>query len=664
MCSDLALPQKTEMSIDDQRFLSHVTRSIQLNDDQHYEIALLLRYPSLRMPSNRSFVEKRLMYLKRKFAKNPSFYNDYVQFVDKMLSSGYAEKAGKPQHDDQTWYLPHHGVYHPAKPGKIRVVFDCSARFQGISLNDNLLQGPDFTNTLLGVLCRFRLESVGIMGDIQAMFHQVVIPEEDRDLLRFLWWENGDLDQEPKEYRMKVYVFGAACSPSCANFALRKTAENNMSLFAPNVCETVLNNFYVDDCLVSTPSEFHAIALIDNLTNLLKKGGFHMTKWVSNSSNVMQTIPESDRAPVECDSLQLPSQGSAIRALGLLWSIKEDVLQFKTEYKQSVSNRRCILSITNSIYDPLGFLSPFMQPIKVLQQDLCRPKLSWDDPIDEQSQNRVDEWLSDLPRLAAFKVPRCLKPTNFGNVSTIELHHFSDASEQAYGCVSYLRLIDKDFNCHCSIVLAKCRLTPIQRVTVPRLELNAATLSIKHDQVLRQELRLNQVASYFWTDSIIVLRYIRNESRAFKTFVANRVALIRSNSDVSQWRFVTGSVNPADMITRGVTASELLKCSIWLRGPQFLTNSMPWPKQPDFLESKLDSDLEIRSVTVCLVKTPADITVDHLFSSFSSWNKLKITVGGCCATATIYKGTERSVSSTNPLNPYRLKNCKKPNSKS
>ena len=100
MCSYLALPQKIEMSINDQRFLSHVTRSIQLNDDQHYEIALPLRYPSLKMPSNRSFVEKRLMYLKRKFAKNPSFYDDYVKFVDKILSSGYAEKAGKPQHDD------------------------------------------------------------------------------------------------------------------------------------------------------------------------------------------------------------------------------------------------------------------------------------------------------------------------------------------------------------------------------------------------------------------------------------------------------------------------------------------------------------------------------------------------------------------------------------
>ena len=102
---------------------------------------------------------------------------------------------------------------------------------------------------------------------------------------------------------------------------------------------------------------------------------------------------------------------------------------------------------------------------------------------------------------------------------------------------------------------------------------------------MRRELRLNQVASYFWTDSTIVLRYIRNESCALKTFVANRVALIRSDSDVSQWCFVTGSVNVAVMINREVTASDLLKCSIWLPGPQFLTSSMPWPKQPDFLES-------------------------------------------------------------------------------
>ena len=125
------------------------------------------------------------MSLKRKFLKKPSFYYDYVQFVSKMLDNNYAEKVTNCK-ESNVWFIPHHGVYHPLKPEKIGVVFDCSARFQGFSLNDNLLQGPDLINSFLRVLCRFRLKPIAIMGDIQSMFHQVELLERDRDLLRFL----------------------------------------------------------------------------------------------------------------------------------------------------------------------------------------------------------------------------------------------------------------------------------------------------------------------------------------------------------------------------------------------------------------------------------------------------------------------------------------------
>ena len=153
-----------------------------------------------------------------------------------MLDNNYAEKATNCE-ESNVWFIPHHGVYHPRKPEKIRVVFDCSARFRGFLLN-----------ALLGVLCRFRLEPIAIMGDIQSIFLQVELPEKDRDLMRFLWWEDGDLNEPPQEYRMKVYLFGAVCSPSCANFALRKTAEDNESKYPTGVTEAVFNNFYVDDC--------------------------------------------------------------------------------------------------------------------------------------------------------------------------------------------------------------------------------------------------------------------------------------------------------------------------------------------------------------------------------------------------------------------------------
>jgi hypothetical protein len=107
-------------------------------------------------------------------------------------------------------------VVHPQKPEKVRVVFDCAAKYGGTSLNDMLLQGPDVTNTLVGVLTRFRQESTAVMADIESMFH-VHVREEDSDYLRCLWWPEGDIKREPEEFQMLVHLFGGVSSPSCAS---------------------------------------------------------------------------------------------------------------------------------------------------------------------------------------------------------------------------------------------------------------------------------------------------------------------------------------------------------------------------------------------------------------------------------------------------------------
>ncbi|CAC5358792.1 unnamed protein product [Mytilus coruscus] len=145
--------------------------------------------------------------------------------MEKLLERGYMEHVPKEQfnrNDGRVWYIPHHGVYHSQKPDKIRIVFDCSATYMGVSLNKQLLQGPDLTNNLLGVLIRFREEKVAILGDIEAMFHQVKVPPLDRDCLRFFWWPNGNFENEPEHYRMTVHLFGATSSPSCCNYALKE----------------------------------------------------------------------------------------------------------------------------------------------------------------------------------------------------------------------------------------------------------------------------------------------------------------------------------------------------------------------------------------------------------------------------------------------------------
>ena len=119
------------------------------------------------------------------------------------------------------------------------MVFDCSAKFNGTSLNDHLLQGPDLTNSLVGVLTRFRQEPVAIMGDIESMFHQVRVAVEHHNFLRFFWWPDGNLSIDPEEYRMVAHLFGATSSPSIANFALRNTADRAESQFGTCVADTI-----------------------------------------------------------------------------------------------------------------------------------------------------------------------------------------------------------------------------------------------------------------------------------------------------------------------------------------------------------------------------------------------------------------------------------------
>ena len=171
-------------------------------------------------------------------------------------------------------------------------------------------------NTLVGVLTRFRQEPVALVSDIESMFNQVHVTPDHCDALRFLWWPGGDVDQSSQEYRMKVHLFGGVSSPSCSGFALLKTAADNKDTFSVEAVDTVERNLYVDDCLKAVVDEDAAVDLVHDLRDLLSKGGFRLTKWLTNSKLVAESIPESERAksmkdldfegmPIACSWAQL-----------------------------------------------------------------------------------------------------------------------------------------------------------------------------------------------------------------------------------------------------------------------------------------------------------------------------------------------------------------------
>ena len=146
--------------------------------------------------------------------------------------------------------------------------------------------------------------------------------------------------------------------------------------------------------------------------------------------------------------------------------------------------RRGILSLISSVYDPLGLAATFVLPAKRLLQDLCRVKLDWDDPIPQEHKVRWERWMADLPKLSQFSVDRCVKPAGFDFISSSQLHHFRF-------WISFLPLSRQWPGC-CSLFLSVCQVPcgASKTITIPRLELSAAAISVKQDKVLKRELEI------------------------------------------------------------------------------------------------------------------------------------------------------------------------------
>jgi hypothetical protein len=471
------------------------------------------------------------------------------------------------------------------------------------------------------------------------MFHQVRVRGEDQDALRFLWWTNG-FDKPPDVYVMQVHIFGATSSPCVANSVLKRAASDNAKDFSPDTVNAVKRNFYVDDALPSTNDEKSASKLASEMIEILARGGFNLTKFTSSNKGVRSTIPKKRRANpgLNLDFEELPAE----RALGVRWFTETDELGFEVKDLVRPETKRGILSTVCSLYDPLGFASPVTLTAKSIVQDLWKTGVGWDDSLEPNVLRRWRRWKELLPSLADIRIPRCylLNRTDVSSCQ-LQLHHFSDASEKGYGTVSYLRVKYPDDTIQCSFVMGKTRNAPLKFTSIPRLELQAAVLSTRMNKMLRQELDLPIQESRYWTDSEIVLHYLKNRTRRFQTFVANRIEEIKENSLLEEWSHVPGTQNPADDASRGKDPTDLSLDHRWLHGPDFLW--MPetcWPScdvvevPEEMLEIKGErrKDVNVNAVSTQLKsETPkkpdaVNQSINHIqqmINDCSLWNVLR-----------------------------------------
>ena len=589
--------------------------------DGHYELPIPWRDRSEALPNNFVVAKSRLDNLHKKLVRG-GMCDRYNGEIVKLLEKGYAEKVPVSElvSIDRTWYLPHHAVFSDKKPDKLRVVFDCASKFKGKSLNDRCRQGPDMINKLLPVLLRFRQHSLAIQADIEAMYHQVKIPASDRDALRFLWY----VDNQLTYYRMTSHLFGGVWCAASSAYALKRTVIDSPCV-DPLVKYTVDNSFYVDDCLSSVPSVSCAKTVISETPKALSSGGFNLTKFVVNDVELLAEVPVDCRAK---ESREFGEQSES-RALGIKWLVSPD--EFFFEVKRHVGGlltRRKMLSIVSSIFDPLGLLGPFVLSGKLLFQEATARKLSWDEGISKDLEENWDIWMQSLGSVSQLRFPRCIKPSVHDD-AVIELHHFSDASSKGYGCCSYVRCVNKLGMINVVLIMSKSKVAPLKTCTIPRLELQAA---VKVDSLLKRELDIEFDQSFFWTDSEIVLKYIRNDSRRFHVFVANRVSLIRVYSDPKQWSYIETKANPADLVTRGCMGSKLLGDK-WLYGPDKMRQyKSEWDTARIRLLDLEDNDPEVRRtncLTVCGVAAGgngsenSDGPLQMLMRHYSSWYKMK-----------------------------------------
>lgn len=599
---------------------THFMKTHSRDDSGRYKVRLPIKPNAQPLGDSQVISERRYYCLERKLSCQPTMRAMYKEFMDDYVTSGHMECYIPSQHllngkGPPICFIPHHGVLKMASSTtKLRVVFDGSAKTSnGLSLNDILLPGPKLQNDISDVILRFRLYSVAFSCDIKQMYRQILVHEDDRSYQLILWRDDPSLPLTT--FQLNTVTYGLSPSPFLAIRTLHQLASDEGFKY-PLAQNALIHHIFVDDIVTGASSVEEANTLKNQLIQLLSLGGFELRKWSSNHSQLLTDLPECHREkPKTLDF----SSGHVVNILGLQWNPERDCFSYRLCINAGVPTKRFVLAQIARIYDPMGWLSPVIVWAKILMQWLWTQGLGWDDPIPSPNKDKWNQFIDDLPRLETISLPRFICP----EVDSVELHGFSDASERAYAAVVYLRSNDSQGNVCVHLLLAKSRVAPLKQVSLPRLELCGAHLLAKLIYYCHAFLaqHLNVVSVNAWTDSSIVLSWLKTQPYLLKTYVANRVAQIQDWVPPQSWKHIASCENPADCATRGVLPTDFLTLKMWWHGPEWLVD--PPDRWPLSTVNQTASEIpELKTSPLVLVNThepPGELPV---LRKLSSWSKL------------------------------------------
>lgn len=524
-------------------------------------------------------------------------------------------------------YIPAFIVFTPNKATtKFRLVHNCSATSStGLSLNHEIHSGPNFTPDLTAMLTKFRAGKYALVLDVQKMYLNIKLASKDQARYFRYVWRQGDESKAPQEYEMNSLLFGLNSAPFLAAWCVKETAK----IFAKDLplgSALALSSCYVDDLLISLMTKAECTQALDELQVLFGKANMKLHKLQTNCASLKGSANPT-----------MVSEETETKVLGQIWDTISDELRFKfietpLSDLKSTTTRRIFLKEAASIFDSLGLLCPVLLQTKLLFQKLWESTVNWDDPIPDEFHQQWIRFKEQLPLLSDFRLPRALfddKPIKYHSLLT-----FCDASELAYGCVSYLFTKYKDGSITVRFVMAKSRVRPLKpiasdsEVTIVRLELLGMLTGVRLAEHLKAALleKIKLKSCIYFTDSSINYFRLKKGFGKYKQWTGNRLKEVLTHTDPSNWIHIPTDKNAADIISRGETDfSQFLANKEWLEGPAFLYQTERWDSYSKInsLKTSPTGDSELKpliSIMTTKVAKSSDL-LEMLSGRYSCWHK-------------------------------------------
>ncbi|GFW52531.1 uncharacterized protein TNCV_404591 [Trichonephila clavipes] len=456
---------------------THFQNTYACNSEGRFVVKLPFYKSNSELGDSKPAAISRLLAMERKFKNNPDFGKQYKEFMNEYESLGHMSLVNSRSHTSKDQiFLPHHAVIKPSSTTtKLRVVFDASLSLSckttnGTSLNSLLGVGPKLQRDIFEILLNFRIPRIVFTADIEKMYCQILVADEDQKYQQILWRNKSN--ENNRTYKLKTVTYGLASASFLTTRCIKQITLDDKD--NPNLSRVLQEDIYMDDLLSGADTPNNAISICKDIAHVLSTRGFHLRKWNSNSTEFLAQFSEHSYHDARVEFYKDSNESSKV--LGLFWNSSNDTFGFQPslELTPPLTKRR-ILSESSKIFDPLGLLSPCTVFMKIFYQKLWLTKTDWDSPIPQQL---TEDWLKFQKAFNAINyltVPRWVILTAD---NTVELHGFADASSLAYAAAIYCRQ-KHNSKIKVQLLVSKTKVAPVKQVSIPRLELCGAHLLSK-----------------------------------------------------------------------------------------------------------------------------------------------------------------------------------------